>query len=83
MTNEGQVVFITGEENVYNKSVPNFDEINAHLFNHPQAILFDTETYVCDPKHPYRVEVVKRDPLLMFLHDFLSDRETEHLIAIA
>ncbi|KAI9227597.1 MAG: hypothetical protein DHS80DRAFT_24082 [Piptocephalis tieghemiana] len=41
----------------------------------------DPDTYVCH--HGYTVEVVNRDPMVMYIRDFLQPGEAEHMISLA
>ena len=40
------------------------------------------QSYVCDQTHTYRIEVVRRDPLLMQVRNFLAAGEAEHMKAL-
>jgi hypothetical protein len=43
----------------------------------------DLSDYVCDPSFGYQAEVLRRDPLMIYLKGFISERETDHFIALA
>lgn len=64
---------------------PAVTETHSDTVNDPLAGHNDAEfvrQYKCDHEHKYRMSVIKRKPMLMYITDFMTDGEAQHLIAI-
>jgi prolyl 4-hydroxylase len=51
-------------------------------FENTDALVFPDADLVCAP-HTYNVRVLSREPLVMYIDGFLSEKETDHMIQAA
>jgi prolyl 4-hydroxylase len=57
-------------------------DANYQSFENTDALVFPDSDLVCPP-HPYNVRVLSREPLVVYIDGFLSEKEADHMVKAA
>jgi len=55
---------------------------NTNSHSQPDDLVYPSGNLTCPP-HEYNVHILTRDPLVIYIPNFLSDEEADHLVELA